>query len=577
MAGNGVQQGSGPRLAGRPGVPSGQGQGGGPRAARVSSRLLTTMAVVTANADQGRDYIANFEPFATDCLKRWPSGKPIEPDALARAICNDWDVPSMPINVAKILIKRAKRRGEAIAGPDGVPYPNFEQLMTAPSVAEKSQEAIAWITALEDAVVAYAAEAHGLTWTRDDASRALERLTEDYGAELALARRGGLAEMPARATETVAVVYGFARRVFDSDPASFDALVTMVQGTILMNTIYFDDIGSLSNKFPSLTVYLDSPILLRALGLAPEPVRVAAEEMLGMLRGFGVPLRVFPHTIDEMSGILERVAQNLRRGKQRMLTQGGAGGRNREVIDALVKKGWTSGEIDAMQADLGNHLSAMGVEIEDTPPHVEKDHIDEGRFTEILDKEVAYPTKPPLEKDLKSPAAVDRLRGKGRPRELGRAGAIFVTDNASVARASALFFKEADRKAPVPHCMLDTALTAQLWVRSAHRRPDLPRKLLIASSYAALARARSCGRGGSSTSSGSASGGMSPTSRCRASSTTRKPRSSSSRSPTAMPARLTRRPSPRCCAASSGTSAGRRRSRRSRRTSGPRPPSASAS
>jgi hypothetical protein len=53
--------------------------------------------------------------------------------------------------------------------------------------------------------------------------------------------------------------------------------------------------------------------------------------------------------------------------------------------------------------------------------------------------------------------------------------------------ASRLFFRDEKREAPIPHCMTDVALTARLWVGSSERKPDLPRRLLIADCYSALA------------------------------------------------------------------------------------------
>ena len=461
-----------------------------PRAAATpaSSRLLTTMAVVQANADQGRDYVANFEPFATERLQAWPEGEPVEPDALARAICEEWGVPSMPTGVAKILLKRAKRRDQIVTTNDGTCFPNAEKLLETPGISEKREEMLARINALEDAVVAYANEAHGLNWTQEDATAALLRLTEDFGVELAVARReGGLAEAPSqKTTEAVAVVYGFSRRALEEDPTNFDALVAMVQGTMVTNTIYFKDVGHVTNKLKELTAYLDTPVILRALGLATDPVQTAAKELIEMLREFNVPMRIFPHTFSEIAGVLEGIAGSMRRGRRGLLTPSEMTARNREAIDAMITRGWTSGEVETLAADLANQLADLGIEIEETPPHGEKEQIDEKRFEQVLDEVVGYGKKITREKDLKSLAAVARLRGRARPRDLAETNALFVTSNTSLVRASREFFAEADRGARVPHCMLDTALTAQLWVRSPHPEPELPRKLVIANSYAAL-------------------------------------------------------------------------------------------
>jgi hypothetical protein len=72
---------------------------------------------------------------------------------------------------------------------------------------------------------------------RGEANAALERLTEDFGAELATARReGGLAaDAPLGEDEALAVVYGFARGAVERDPENFARIVAMVQGTMIAN------------------------------------------------------------------------------------------------------------------------------------------------------------------------------------------------------------------------------------------------------------------------------------------------------------------------------------------------------
>lgn len=453
----------------------------------MSGRLLSTMAIVRSNADKGRDYIANFEPFAIDRLKSWPDGEPVEPDSLARSICEEWGIPSLPTAVGKILLRRAESRGVAVRVGDSL-YVSTEALAEVPDLASQRTAMLARMTKLAKAVVRYASDVHGLSWTEKDASEALERLTDEFGAELALAKKkGGLEIGDLGENEALAVVHGFARLALDQDPASFEYMEQMVQGTMLVNAVYFEDVGHVSNKLPQLRVYLDTTPVLRALGLAADPVSQATLELFGMLaEDFKVPMFVFPHTVDEIAGVLDGVARALRRGRDGAIEQGTVGGRNREAIDALVRRGATAGEVEAMRAELETRIRGLGINLQETPPHVEKGHIDEERFDEVLAETVAYRWKGPREKDLRSLAAVDRLRGKGRPRDLSQANAIFVTANAALVRASQAFFTEADRAGDCPHAIHETALTAQLWVRAPHPPPDLPRKLLIADCYAAL-------------------------------------------------------------------------------------------
>lgn len=445
------------------------------------------MAIVRANSDAGKDYISNFEPFATDCLKRWKIGEEVEPEALSARICRDWGVPSLPTAVGKILLDRAEKCEEVVWTRGGL-YPNAERLAGVPDLASEKQEMLAGMNALAQAVVRRASEVHGLEWSVEDAAAALERLAEEFGAELAMAKqKGGLAHTDMGEDEALAVVYGFARHAIESDPANFRYLEEMVQGSMLVNAMYFPDVGHVSRKLKMLRVYLDTKPVLRALGLADRSVSAATTEMLSLLRDeFRVRVFVFHHTVNEIEGVLEGLANALRRGTADAAAKGAVRARDHEAIDALVSRGATAGEIEALRSELDARLLELGVRIVETPPHVERGHIDESRFDAILKEVVGHWSKGAREKDLRSLAAVDRLRGTTRPHDLSQAKAVFITANSSLVRASRKFFSEEERRARVPHAMHETAFTAQLWIRAPHPPPDLPRKLLIADCYAAL-------------------------------------------------------------------------------------------
>lgn len=451
----------------------------------MGSQLLATMAVVRATADEGRDYLSYFEPFVVDRLKTWPAGEQVTADALAKSLCSEFGFPTVPVNVADLLLRRAEREN-LVQKINGERYPDVGALATTEALAATRTQMLGEMNALADAVVRYAKDNHSLDWTPEQAASALERLTEEFGVELALAKRDGHWTTDSQDDAALAVVHGFARYAFERDPLPFGYLENMVKGTMLMNALYFEDVRAKVNRLPDLNVYLDTTPLLRALGMAPPEQRDAAREMLTLLGEFGVKAWVFSHTLEEIGGVLDGVAGALRRGRQGIREQAQIGGRNREAIDALVKQGTTPGEIEALISDLESRLREFGVNRKETPPHVEKDQVDESRFDEVLDEVVRYQSAGPRLKDLKSLAAVDRLRGALRPRELGTARALFVTANSGLVRASRRFFVEEDKDSPVGHAMLDLSLTAQLWVRSSNRKPDLPRQLLIADAYAAL-------------------------------------------------------------------------------------------
>jgi hypothetical protein len=451
-----------------------------------SERLLSTMAVVVATADEGKDYLEFFMPFVADRLKTWPDRQRVEPHELSKALCDGWGFPSVPAAVSRLLLQRAQKDG-LVTNVDREYFPNHELLIGMPDLTEKKQEMLAGLNALAEAVVAYAWEVHGSEWSEARANAALERLTEDFGADLATAKRdGGLRPSP-DVDESLAIVYGFARRAVERDPTNFDRLVAMVQGTMIANALYFEDIRKLPNRLKELRVYIDTSPLLRGLGLACPDVVIAAQEMFALMRSFKIPMFAFTHTLDEMTAILEKIAASLKRGTRVPEEQSRLAGRSREAIDAAIQAGMSSGEIMTLVANLEQRLGYLGIRRCETPRHSEAGHIDEERLTATLNDEIQYLSKASLEKDVESLAAVDRLRGATRPRELAHTRALFITSNSRLVRCSRAFFRAAKRDAPIPHCMSDIALTAQLWVVSSERKPDLPRRLLIADCYSALA------------------------------------------------------------------------------------------
>jgi hypothetical protein len=84
-------------------------------ATNSSGRLLTTMAIVRAIADDGGDYLSCIEPFVDDCLKVWPGNAPVTPELLSRALCDAFEFPAVPIH----LDFRSFRR-RLMLGPAGV-------------------------------------------------------------------------------------------------------------------------------------------------------------------------------------------------------------------------------------------------------------------------------------------------------------------------------------------------------------------------------------------------------------------------------------------------------------------------
>ena len=446
------------------------------------------MAILRANWNQERDYWANFEPFVADCLKSWPNGKAVKPDALRDALAERFSIPVVPINTAQMLRDRAFR--SRLLTRNAITrsfHPNPAELDGLPDLQVESKSALASMEELCRRLVVFARDAYDLEWSQEAAEAALELFVEEFSVELAMARREGLeAEVEAQADERLLVVQGFARRAVERDQATLELLEAMVKGSMLANVLYFSGVGSWTPSFPHLVVYLDTTPVIRMLGLAPDALSKAAQEMLALIKEFGITPRIFEHTATEIQGVLDGVKHGLRRVRSGEAGLDQMGTVNREVVDHLISKGSGPADIEEIVADLDRRLLAMGIQSEERPDRPQRPDFDEARLDETLQEWIGYRFSGPREKDVDSLIGVHVLRDKQECRELTKTPALFVTANERLARASQAYFKADGLANSIPHCITDVSLTTQLWIRRPEKQPDLARTVLIAESYAAL-------------------------------------------------------------------------------------------
>jgi len=123
--------------------------------------------------------------------------------------------------------------------------------------------------------------------------------------------------MPSRTVPNARfLVSAFAVHLCERDPEGFAYLTTLAKGQMLSNVLYLPDIGNVGQRFRHLTVYFDTPFLLRALGLAGPSLQAPYRELLDMLYRLGAQLACFDHRYKEVTGILEGARNTIRMGSR---------------------------------------------------------------------------------------------------------------------------------------------------------------------------------------------------------------------------------------------------------------------
>lgn len=321
---------------------------------------------------------------------------------------------------------------------------------------------------------------YNIAWTQDEAEGALLTYLKAHDLDILLAATEGT-PIPsiARAVPNAKfLVNAFARHVHENNAEVFAYLRTIVEGHLLANALVFPDVSAVTRKFRRTKVFLDTRVILNALGYNGAAYQAPAKDMLEILYEEGVQLWCFRHTFDEVCGILNALARSFHRKD--------AADASHTIARVFHARGHSESDVLLAIATLEKDLARLRIKVEERPPYVAEYQIDESELDGLLQDTIHYVSDQARVRDVESLSAIYRLRKGGQYPIIEECHALFVTTNALVVRVSGKFFNSYQSADSAPVCISDHHLTTILWLKKPMAVPDLPFKQIIADSYAAV-------------------------------------------------------------------------------------------
>jgi hypothetical protein len=343
------------------------------------------------------------------------------------------------------------------------------------------RDALRQQAALADKLCQFASREYRRDLAREEAEQALLAHAEELALPLLRTMLGAAPFEPApQDQDDRYIVSAFIADLVERDPEGFEYLDTVVKGSMLASSLYLGDLGTVDQRFQQVTLYLDTPFLLNALGYAGKETAQPALELLGLVRELGARLACFDHTVTELQGVLGGIATGLRNPHRRAaLTLS-------RVEEHFVREGLGPSDIEVFMNTVERDLLMLGINVRPTPPYEEHLGVDEPALEGLLQVEVGYQNQHARQHDLDALTGVWRLRHGQAQRRLETCRAIFVTTNAPLVRAARRFFAAGCDGFTWPLAVLDHDLATVAWLKRPLQAPDLPRKQIIADCYAAL-------------------------------------------------------------------------------------------
>ena len=325
-------------------------------------QTFASLAILKVNADRkDKDYIEYFIPFVVEAV-RLSDNKVIVLDDIQRRITQEFGL-QIPLNALKTIIGRAEKR-KYVRREHNVYYRNEGAQFDLGIIVEREQFLRRHGTLIEK-LISFAGDRYQKHWTPENAEGGLfSYLEKNSGPLLATAIKGSpLAALSSSAMDekdTDYIINAFIDHLHKSDASGFDFLETIVKGRMLADVLLFDDLNVVKKPFNGVEVYFDTQFMMRVLGCSGESLQAPCIELVQLLRSHGAFLRIFHHTLEETTGILDRAARALRSSNR-------IGNRRGEALEYFISENLRSSDVDLIIQDLPDNLDQLQIEMKPAP------------------------------------------------------------------------------------------------------------------------------------------------------------------------------------------------------------------
>jgi hypothetical protein len=438
----------------------------------ASTETLTSLAMLKVNVDQGKDYLDYLRPFILQILV----DKKPDPvtDRVVRDHLRTQFGLEVPERAVEVVLKRLSR-SHPLKKETGV-Y-RITGTLPNPGLAAEKSKADRHIQAVVSGLMEFSKSTARPIPTADEAVTALCAFLAQFNIPCLRAYLRGTAipTIEGKHHTHIVLVSQYVLHLQQTDPVRFDSFLIMVQGHMLANALLCPDLQYAPKTYNGVSFYLDTPLLVRRLGVEGEPKRAAVENLIGLLHNLGATVATFSHSRDELERVLKGAAGHV----------DVSNGRGAIVMEAR-RSGTSKSDLLVLAGQIDDKLAEAKIEVKDTPRYIADFQIDETAFEKVLEDEVSYFNPRAREYDINSVRSIYVLRARTSPSTVETSKAVLVSSNSGFARAAFQYGKRHEESREVSSVITDFSLANMAWLKAPMGAPSLPTIEILAFSYAAL-------------------------------------------------------------------------------------------
>lgn len=438
---------------------------------------LISTAVLTAIWDEShKDNIELIKPFVLEIInKAYSINQELDETFIIDQMREKYCFNRFPLAVLKIVLTRLKK--------DKILRAENKKFILNKDVTEDTEifnnkrlVAKNEVNKTIDEVIAYLSEQMGKKVTRSDAEKYFSDFISSYGYNT-YENINSIKGINRKTEFTNYLIGEFICNEEKSNSDTFKNVLKIIEGHMIANAIYLQIENNNKASLKKLTCYLDSPFILRALGLKSDEENKSAKELYDLLNKYGANIKCFSHTYQEVYNIINFYKNNLGKSKE-------------NTLEYLDEQKYTEGQVDLLLSSLESKFKHYKIEIVDRPDFTanEKYMIDykglEKKLISHKEQNNSYFSENSISNDVDSVSSINILRKGTKVSKIENCNYIFVTTYHYLKVASKEIMAELS-DTDIGLVIDDLDLTTILWFKDFENNSELPKLRLVENALAA--------------------------------------------------------------------------------------------
>ena len=442
----------------------------------MPTSTLTSLAILKVEINRNGDYLTYLYPFVlqilVDCNTDVVTASFIK-DSLRQRF--GLEIPDRTVEIVLIRLARSKvlTRGRTEF--------RINEPVPDPQLASKQAEAERDIQSVINGIKRFSLKSVNPLEDEEQIVDAVCAFLSEFDVSCLRSYLRGTAipEVAEANTTDKILVSNYVQFISNNDPERFRSFLILVQGHMLANALVCPDLQNAPQSFTGVTFYLDTPVLIRKLGLEGIAKKNAADELIVLLKNLGGKAAVFSHSREELYNVIQGAANYLE-------SPDGRG----SIIQEARRAGTAKSDLILLAETVDDKLSNGGIEVEPTPEYTERIQIDEAIFEQVLVDEISYLNPRAKEYDVNSVRSIYVKRNRKHIPSLEGSHAVLVTSNSAFAKAAWQYGQQYSTSRSASTVITDFTLANLAWLKAPMGGLAVPRTQLMAFSYAAVQPSR---------------------------------------------------------------------------------------